>query len=253
MDGRGDGTKLTEVELKQLEAAAKQVRFAYNHEPVRPLGITIPSANTRKKFNLEMTFGPELFFGLKVAEENPEQPMLFIKRSIGGTSLYGCWNPDWTAEKAAQMGESKQPKLYSDFIGYVQEMLRDLPPDSYEICGMFWVQGEADSGDKKGPEPEAQYEANLKNLIASVRRDLAVPELPFFIYQVGGGAVVEGMKSISKTVPNAYLVEQAWDEESRFYLPKYGPPTGHYDYEGMKRIGLNFADSFLGKTSLPKF
>ena len=29
----------------------------------------------------------------------------------------------------------------------------------------------------------------------------------------------------------------------------YGPPVGHYNYEGMKRIGLNLAASFQSHAS----
>ena len=38
-----------------------------------------------------------------MAEKYPNDEFIFIKRSVGGTSLYGCWNPDWTYEKANQM------------------------------------------------------------------------------------------------------------------------------------------------------
>lgn len=250
MDGRGDGSKLTDAELKQLEAAGKRIQFAYNHEPIRPLGLTIPRAGTRKKFNLEKTFGPEVFIGLKLAEQYPEEEMLFIKRAIGGTSLYGCWNPNWTEAKAAQMNEAKSPKLYRDFVDYVKETLTTLPADSYEICGMFWVQGEADSSvTKKGPEPSAEYGANLEALITSVRRELSADQMPLFIQQVGSGGVVEGMKWLAAKDANVNLVEQSSDEASPFHLPGYGPPVGHYNYEGMKRIGLNLAASFQEHSS----
>ena len=35
------------------------------------------------------------------------------------------------------------------------------------------------------------------------------------------------------------------DPQSPAYLPGYGPPVGHYNYEGMKRIGTQFADVFV--------
>ena len=39
--------------------------------------------------------------------------------------------------------------------------------DQYEIVGMLWVQGEADSGVKKyGPIPASSYGENLSNLFA---------------------------------------------------------------------------------------
>jgi hypothetical protein len=63
--------------------------------------------------------------------------------------------------------------------------------------------------------------------------------------QVGSGAVVDGMKETSRRLENVYFIPQSRDPESPRYLSKYGPPIGHYDYEGMKRIGNLFADSVL--------
>lgn len=243
MEGKGDGGKLTETEKKDLEAVGKRVRLAYDHEPIRPLSVTEASAGLKKKFEVESVFGPELFFGLKMAAAWPDQEFLFIKRSVGATSLYGRWNPDWTAEKAAKMGEEKAPPLYADFIGYVREVLGAYKPEEYEICGMLWVQGEADGDPKRGIEPAEAYGENLQNLITRVRKDTGVPELPFLLVQVGFGQVTEGMQATAGAMKNVSLIPQSKDPASPNFFPKY--PVGHYNYEGMKRIGSLLADEYL--------
>lgn len=248
MDGRGDGSKLSKSERARLDVASDYIQFAYNREEIVPLQVTVPKDFIAKKFNLDLVFGPELFFGIGLSEAMPGQQFLFIKRSIGGTSLYGCWNPDWTEDKAAAMGELKQPRLYSDFVGYIREVLSDYDPAQYEICGMLWVQGEADTGDnpdKAGSKPADTYGDNLKNLIRSIRRDTGVAELPFLMLEVGNGGVVEGMQQAAASMSNVSFIPQSKDPDAPDYLPGYGPPTGHYNYQGMKRIGEQFARVFL--------
>lgn len=247
MDGRGDGSKLTDEDKARLAALGDRVQLAYNHGDIVPLGVTTPLPHIARKFELESTFGPEVFFGLSMAEAWPDDEILLIKRSLGGTSLYGCWNPDWTAEKAALMNETERPKLYSDLVAYVHSTLGEYSEGEYEIAGMLWVQGEADSGVKKyGPLPATSYGENLTNLITSIRRDTSVPDLPFFMLQVGGGAVVEGMQETASSVPNVFFIPQSKDPNAANYLPGYGPPIGHYNYEGMKRIGNLFSEAVLG-------
>lgn len=250
MDGRGDGSKLSAEDKERLTRAQDHIQFAYNHKPVIPLDVTVPESHIAKKFNLKLTFGPELFFGLGLSEALPDDQILFIKRSIGGTSLYGCWNADWSAEKASVMKEEKKPKLYRDFTTYIRKVLSEYKEDEYKICAMLWVQGEADSNvAKNGPKPAETYGMNLKSLINAVRKDMGVKDLPFMMLQVGSGKVVKGMQETAKTMKNVSFIPQSKDPESPAYLPGYGPPTGHYNYEGMKRIGTQFADTFLREYS----
>ena len=246
MDGRGDGSMLTMGDRARLGAVQNRVLFAYNNREIVPLAVTTPQLWIAKKFNLDLTFGPELFFGLNVAEAWPDSEILLIKRSQGGTSLYGCWNPDWSLEKATLMGEEEQPRLYNELVAYVHDVLSRYQEDEYEIVGMLWVQGEADSGVKKyGPLPAETYGDNLRNLIVALRGELDTPDLPFFMLQVGGGKVVEGMISTADSLENVFYIPQSRDPEAANYLPKYGPPIGHYTYEGMKRIGILFSEEFL--------
>lgn len=246
MDGRGDGSKLSQQDLLALKRAQKNVLFAYNGKAAEPLYVTTPLAHIQKKFALEKTFGPELFFGIGLSQAFPEEKILLIKRSLGGSSLYGCWNPNWTAKKASLMNELNRPKLYSELISDIHRILSDYNKEEYEICGMLWVQGETDSSKKKwGPKPADTYEENLKTLISSIREEVGDKNLPFLMLQVGSGKVVDAMSNISQTVKNVSFIPQNKDKKSSRYLPTYGPPIGHYTYDGMKTIGLWFKDKYL--------
>ncbi len=248
MDGRGDGGKLTKSDRSRLAEASGFVDLAYNREAIVPLDVSIAKPGIAEKFGLEKVFGPELFFGMGLNYAMPGQRFLLIKLSRGGSSLYGCWNPDWTRDKAAMMGELDAPRLYGELVDYLKEVLSKYNPDEYEIRGMLWVQGEADSNTRRegvGSIPAKAYGDNLKNLIRSIRRDTGVADLPFLIMQVGSGKVVEGMRSAADNLPNVSFIPQSKDPDDPHYLPGYGPPVGHYNYKGMKRIGELFASTFL--------
>ncbi|WP_269523044.1 sialate O-acetylesterase [Coraliomargarita parva] len=246
MDGRGDGSQLTAEDLQRLESAQRKVLLAYNGNSPVPLGITPASGSVRNKFKLDQVFGPELFFGIELHQVWPDEDILLIKRSLGGTSLYGCWNANWSHEKASLMGEEGKPRLYQEFIDDTHRMLSGLSPDSYEICGMLWVQGEHDGNvNMFGPKPAEMYGEHLQDLIRSVRKELELPELPFLLLEVSRGKVVEGMQATAAILQNVTFIPQSQDPQAANYLPKYGPPVGHYNYTGMKRIGQMFAEACL--------
>ena len=246
MEGRANGAKLSAEDLNRLEKAGQRIQFFYNHQPVTPLQLSTPAKHIKRKFNLEQNFGPEVFFGIRLAETYPEEEFVFIKRSQGGTSLYGCWNPNWKAEKAALMNEADKPKLYADFIAYAKEVLAAYDTSEYEVCGMLWVQGEADSGTSKGrgTKPSESYGENLRHLIAGVRKEFSIPDLPFVLFQVGNGKVVAGMKQVTMQEERVTLIPQSKDKNSPSYYAKNPPPIGHYIASSMKRIGERFFEVF---------
>lgn len=242
MDGRGDGSKLTAEDRRRLEAVRQRVYLAYNGRHPEPLDVTVPMPHIARKFGLELTFGPELFFGIQMAEAWPERKILLIKRSLGGTSLYGAWNPSWSLANATHMNEADSPKLFQELVNDIETTTAGLGGEPYRFAGMLWVQGETDSAVKRwGPAPAASYGDNLTALIQDIREFTGEPHLPFYMLQVGGGDVVSGMQNTAAKMENVYFIPQSTDPESPEYLPKYGPPVGHYSYEGMKRIGLRFA------------
>ena len=257
MDGRGDASKLSEAEMKLLTNASQKIHFVYKGtvgegNAIRydgALDFTNPWNFVKQKFRIEKCFGPELFFGVELVKNYPKQDYLFIKRSQGGTSLYGAWNPNWSFEKASFFNEQDKPKLYQDFIDLVDAELAELHPDSYEIVGMLWVQGETDSNTSNGSVAADTYHLNLENLINSVRDHYDIPDLPFLIVGVGSKKVQKAMVQVSNKLTNVSFIERSQDVNRSNYTPIYihewnGKPVEHYNYEGMKKIGQLFFESY---------
>ena len=242
MEGRADGNKLTPQDRERIEKVQGCVQLAFNYEPIHALDVVKPSAEIAEIYKRGLIFGPELFFGVALSEAWPEEKILLIKLTAGATSLHGSWNPDWREDKAATMGEEGEPKLYRALTAYVKQVLSGYREDEYEICAMLWVQGETDSGNETAA---AAYGDNLQNLVEGVRHKVGCEKLPFLLFQVGHGEVVEGMKRTAREVANVTLIPQSLDPISLDFYQKMG--NGHYNYEGMKKLGRRFAELFLSQ------
>jgi len=240
MEGRADANKLFPQDLERLSKAQKNVQLAYNNEPLCSLRPVKPSAEIAEIYKRELIFGPELFFGITLSEALPDEKILLIKLSEGATSLHGCWHPKWNEKNAAVMGEEKETKLYRALIDYVDKTLFEYKEDEYEICAMLWVQGETDSGNKIAA---SEYGWNLQQFISHIRQDLKNDTLPFLLFQVGHGKVVEGMRKVAQLDPNVALITQSNVASSANFYQKM--ENGHYNYEGMKKLGEHFTEVFL--------
>jgi len=246
MDGRARAYKLTDEDRKRIRKAQKNVVLYYNHQPPKPLSATKSNNYIRKKFKTDSVFGPELFFGVNLSEAFPDRKIILIKRSLGGMSLYGAWNPEWTLSKAKLMHEENKPKLYGDLLQYAREILSQMNPDEYILAGMLWVQGETDSAVKKfGEQPADEYEKNLKKLIQGVRREFNKEDMPFLIFQVGNGKVVQAMKHIAQEDPYTVLIPQVKKKTSKYFFERNPAPLGHYKYSSMKKIGRYFFEYYM--------
>ncbi len=241
MEGRADGARLSPVDTQRLDVAQSRVQLAYNNEAMQPLNVVVPVPGIARSYKRDLIFGPELFFGIALAEAWPDEKILLIKRTQGGTSLYGCWNPEWTEEKAALMNEEKKPRLYGELIAYAKDVLSGYAEDQYELCGMLWVQGESDASNEIAA---AAYGDNLQNLIRSIRHDMGSDALPFLMFQVGSGQVVEGMRRVSAEVPGVTLLPQDKDPASTDFYPIM-EENNHYNNDGMRKLGERFAAEFL--------
>ena len=244
MDGRAKASGLSKEDKLRLKKAQKNVTLYYNFDDGNPLDTTKVAKHIAKKFGADYLFGPELFFGIKMSEKYPEHQIVLIKRSRGGMSLYGAWNPKWSLEKATLIKEQNQPKLYKEFVNYSKKVLSKYGEKEYKLCGMLWVQGESDSGKKGGLKPREAYQENLTNLIASVRNNFKSPKLPFLLFQVGRGKVVKAMQNVAILDKNVVLIPQVQDKNTEFYFERNPPPIGHYKTAAMKKIGTYFFEFY---------
>lgn len=111
-------------------------------------------------------FGPELAFGRTMADADPGANVAIIKYGHGGSNLHTQW--------------SASGSMYATFVSTTKAALAALTAagHTYELNGMFWQQGEADTGATYADN----YETNLTSLIARVRTDLfGGLNLPFVI------------------------------------------------------------------------
>ncbi len=194
--------------------------------------------------------GPELSFARRVTR-HIKAPIAIIKCAAGGTHLGGDWNPD----------DPSGFKMYPLTLEWVRSALADLDRRKirYRIEGFMWHQGENDMFEE-GYMPS--YGKNLKNFLARWRRDLATPDLKFYIGEL-----------CTKTIwgmdlrPRMYAISLGQKEVCRAdplaqYIPtshvgvEIGGGVGlhyHYGTLGQLEHGVNYADAYLDSIGkLPK-
>lgn len=180
MDGRGDKKGLS-GENARLAVEQSDVKIYYANpvnsaDPKNPNfksgwknlapGFAVPPKYTNSLPS--GCFGPEVSFGRKLADDQSGCKLALIKVTQGNTSLSKDWSPAGNY-------------LYVTLTNTVAVALRELTEhgDRYKIRGMIWHQGESDVN--SGAE---RYRKNLTAFIASVRRDVGLPELPFIIGEI---------------------------------------------------------------------
>jgi hypothetical protein len=177
-------------------------------------------------------YGPEMGFGHRLNSDVPD-PVALLKHAHGGTSLERDWNP-------AAPPEGSQ--LYPLFINHVTNALPLLGTAGvdYEVAGMFWQQGEADQNISRAPF----YEDNLNNFIASVRSDLGLPDLRFYIGALHEDAALQNLDTLRQAQmdvaaadPNAYFVETSHLTLKLDLI--------HFNSTGQVGLGEAYADAYL--------
>lgn len=221
-----------------LEDAQSGVRFSYNIGRENKLTsngwVDLQPVNN--------VVGPELSFARKVSQ-NIDAPLAVIKCAAGGTHLGGDWNPDQPAGF----------KMYPLALELIQSSLAELDRQQvpYRIEGFMWHQGE---NDMFNAEYMANYGANLKNFLASWRRDLESPELKFYIGELctktiwgmdlrprmdaisQGQRAVTAADSLAEYVPTSHVGVEIGGGVGLHY---------HYGTLGQLEHGVNYADAYL--------
>ncbi|WP_282135265.1 sialate O-acetylesterase [Seonamhaeicola maritimus] len=252
MVGAGDFDELTTLDKERIEKVSNRVLLSTNGNEAKPLSYF--NNKPSEKYNFTKRFGPEIFIGLTLAEANPNQEYLLIKRALGGTSLYGAWNPDWSAEKSneVEIGDLKKNiKLYNLHLNDIEENVAGLKSKgkSYKFIGLTWMQGEKDTNAEVSAK---SYRNNLRKLVNKYRTDLKVRELPFVIGQVnvlprkykpGVDLVREAQLKVGNSDLRHAIIETSTDTTWKDF-PKYSDNT-HYKAEGQKRLGTAFAQTLI--------
>jgi autotransporter-associated beta strand protein len=130
-------------------------------------GEPFANANTFSSGEPVQEYGPELTALWTIHTNNPAQTYYVVKYAPGGTSLASDWNP------------ARPDGRYVGMKDWIEAALAERP--GAELGGFFWLQGESDCGNG------ASYYQNLTNLIATVRADYGVTNLPFIIAKISPG------------------------------------------------------------------
>ncbi len=187
-------------------------------------------------------FGPELSFGAFVSQR-VDAPIAIIKVASGGTSLAEDWNPD----------DPTGFKLYPLALEHVRLALLELKQRKieYQLEGFMWHQGENDMFKQ---EFKQSYGRNLQNFITRWRRDLAAPNLKFYIGELCTKtiwgmdnrenmlAIRTSQKSVIQTVANTEYIPTSHD------AVEIGNESGlhyHYGTLGQLEHGVNYAEAYL--------
>jgi Ca2+-binding EF-hand superfamily protein len=191
-----------------------------------------------------------------MAKAWPDETIGVVKFSVGGTSIL-TWKPDWSKEDADRVGQGRLGSLYKKLLAKIDQAGRDR---EIKIVGFLWLQG---GGDMKNVAVANEYLENLKSLVAAIRKDTGVPDLPFFC---GSPRRTQDPDDISDLVPQRvtgpypaveFVLKAQWDAQkeipnSRTVILRdieTHPMNVHYNTAGQLMVGKLFADIYL-KTSL---
>jgi acetyltransferase-like isoleucine patch superfamily enzyme len=163
---------LDELRADQL-APQPNVLFYGPNESDNIWGPLTPSSNSPNLIDgLGRTggsFGPEISTGKTISNALGGALVAEVKLAVGATALFDRWNP-------------AGGDLYDNMVARVNQSIADLQTQlghTGYVAGFFWMQGESDAIALR-----KDYAANLRNFIASVRRDFSNPNLAFVFGQI---------------------------------------------------------------------
>lgn len=177
-------------------------------------------------------FGPELSLGALLRTTLPPQDTLAVVKFTHSGAQAPDWSPDGSPET--------RRNLYPKFSKFIREAMEDLGRQGHECTleGVFWHTGENDT---YFTPYQRNYAAGMRRLIAQVRQDLKVQNLPWFISEQHPSAIWKNVAEI-----NATLRTLAQTEPGVFLVP-----TSHLPYErkyfgtqGTLLLGEEFAKAY---------
>jgi hypothetical protein len=187
------------------------------------------------------TYGPELTFGQRLAEQFPGESVAIIKVAANGTDLQNAWAPN-----------ADPPSVYQAMIDHVALAMGQLQAagDEPVISGFVWVQG---SGDASNEAKGTEYEANLNELIASVRADWGMNNLPvvFNQYHVDSSRSSDGIAAVRQSQANVAAADP-WAEIVNFDDLTLKSDFIHYTGPTQIELGYRLADAYISLVAVPE-
>ncbi len=217
-----------------------------------------PSEKQKAGFGIsEFTFGPEIGFAHAMAKAWPGKRIGIVKQSVGGTGIM-AWAPEYNKADADLTKDGRKGPLYKALMGKVQEARKAAP---VEFRAFVWLQG---GKDMQTVETGRRYLENLRNLVAAVRRDTGVPDLPVILGSYRSKGIPDDVSAIkAESLPEvagrpgaALVIKAQWEAQSVIPntltvvlrdMPRW-PKNVHMNTTGQLRTGELFADAYLRLT-----
>lgn len=181
--------------------------------------------------------GPGRAFGAAVANAWTGMEIGMVPAAVGGSSIR-AWEPG-----AVDSATKTHP--YDDAIARARIAMKRGP-----LAGILWLQGESDGNARNAGD----YERRLLTVIANLRRDLATPDVPFLIGQMGRFPE-KPWNAYRSRVDSAHRNIAATSLHSAFILTeglRHRGDTIHYDAPSAREIGRRYAKQFLLMKPSPK-
>ncbi|MFP4054540.1 MAG: sialate O-acetylesterase [Phycisphaerae bacterium] len=169
----------------------------------------------------------------------------------GGTSLhpnYSAFGPSWHPSKMDGVNDQNDSSLYRLLSKVETEMSAIAAAgDTPIVKGFFWMQGYQDSksGGNHPPQPDASdnYDTRLQELIARVRSETGIPDLPVVV-----GETLVGEDPSYGAADYAPVVQaaQAWvaSQDSQVWLAEtelwqISDDDTHFTSDGFYKLGTD--------------
>lgn len=190
-------------------------------------------------------FGPEITLGRFLADHGSNR-VAIVKFAVGAT-LLGDPVRGW------MWGGKLHQRLFAVLDSAIGALT--ARGDSWEIRGVFWMQGESDATDKYHKQVYLTYEENLINLIRSLRNYSHNPSLPFIIGEISPhlGSPAKHEYLVRNAQFNVALNDPFTILVNTGDLEKTPKDEIHYSSQGQLDLGQRFAAAYFYLTQdLPK-
>ena len=181
--------------------------------------------------------GPARSFGISVADADSTAIIGLIPTAVGGSPI--------TSWERGALDPATHTHPYDDALLRAREAMR-----SGTLKAILWHQGESDSHDPAS----TLYEDRLRALIERFRSDLAAPDLPFVIGQLG--RFEKSPWSSAKERVDAAHRSLAVQMHNVAYVSSEGltdrGDTTHFDSASARELGRRYAKAYSAlRASMP--
>lgn len=218
MAGRGEVTDADRVPNPRVLVFTKERKWTPAADPLhfdKPASVGV---------------GPGRAFAEEVAKTAPDVTIGLIPCAVGGSPI-SAWEPG-----VSYLNANTHP--WDDAIARAKAA---LPHGTFKA--ILWHQGESDSTAALAP----RYPEKLKSVVERFRTELAAPEVPFLVGQLGEfpskpwdefrRAVDAAHRDLPQRVPHAAYVSAAG-------LPDKGDGL-HFNRDGAQGLGRRYAEAYL--------